>query len=175
MIGPQPEITEPPPSVEQAHDQVRHPLGTDKLGNQDPPRWRQQLPDVAQRLPQVGRRVQHLRRDDHVELVRLETLRARVLFDIQAVVPQERIIPELLLNMGEEMGRQVGEDIFDPVRRQPRRQVRRHAAGAAADLEHTQCPSPGHSLDQHTQGVLNQKVVEPPGKPVLVELLGVGQ
>ena len=97
------------------------------------------------------------------------------MFDVQALVPQERIVSELLLHVAEEMSRQIGEDVFNAVRRQKRHQVRGRGTGTAADLEDAQAPTLGKLFYDHAQGILSDEVVEPPHNPILVELLGVSQ
>jgi len=71
------------------------------------------------------------------------------------------------------MRRQVGEHVFDSIGGQAWRKVRGHAAGPAADLQHTQGPTLRQLLHHDAQDVLDQNVVKAIDNPILVELLGV--
>ena len=113
-------IRKPPPAGQQAEGQIQPAAGLHHLERQQQSRRREQPAAVRERLPEVARRVQHVRRHHQIEAVRLEPLFARVALDVQHPEVQTRLTAaEPFRRRRQEARRHVGEHVVRPPAGQP--------------------------------------------------------
>src|SRR4051794_25669564 len=105
--------------------------------------------------------MQDVRREDHVERMRLEALLARVLLDVEELVADEGHGMELLLCMCEQGLRPVAVDIRRAIARELAQYVAGHPPGPAADLQDPHSAPLGQTLQRARNSLLRQQVVDP--------------
>ena len=152
-------VREAPPAVQLPESEVEPALAAEVLQRHKLARRREQRKTVRQRLVQVARRVQHVRRDHQVVAVQIEALLHRVLLDIQHPVVDGRLgTAEARLRFREEAGGDVRVDVVvTPVRKLGQDRGRRRP-GAGAHLDDPE-PAPGRHPGQERRHRVGQQPV----------------
>ena len=153
-------IVEQPPAFQQSEDQRHEQPGMRQLDEDEHPARPEQLLEAAERLAQVRRGMEDVRRDDQVERMRVKTLFERVTLDIERLAAQERKLCKLVLCMRSEAGRDVGEYILGAMLRQNGKDKARRPAGSAADFQNSQPLSLWKASNHLSNRFLHQKIIE---------------
>ena len=164
-------IREPPPAGQQAEGQIQPAAGLHHLERQQQPRRRQQPAAVRERLPEVARRVQHVRGDHQIEAVRLEPLFARVALDVQHPEVQTRLAPaETFRRRRQEARRHVGEHVVRPPSGQRGQQRFGGSPGPRPDLQHPEAATRRERRDRRRGGFPDRLVHRPQPRRVPVQV-----
>src|SRR5262245_29991003 len=100
--------------------------------------------------------MQNVRRDDHVEGMRRESLLERIFLDVEQLHPAEWICGELLRAVCGEARRHIGVDILHALFRKLGKNVRGCSTCAGTELEDTKRCSSRQLFDASGDGLLNQ-------------------
>ena len=166
-------VGEPPPTVELSEDQV-HPTPAPLVLERYELTGRSEQPAaMIERLVQVLRRVEHVGRDDHVIAMEVETLRNRVLFDIQhAVLDGVPGLAETGLRFREETRRNIRIGVVVTARAKLGEDAGGRRADARPDFDHLEPPPFRQRSDDHLDHVPHHQVRGFPHRRLHIEIAG---
>ena len=161
-----------PPPLQQPERQVQPTLTPQPLHTHQHPRRRQKGTAVRERLPQVARRMQHVRRHHHVVPVRLVPLPHRVALNVQHPVDQRRPpSTETPLRPRKEPRRDIRVRVLDPPRRQRPQHRPRRPTSPRTHLQHTHTTTPGQHPHQTTHHLAHLPIHRPRQRRLVIQRL----
>ena len=166
-------VGEPPPTVELSEYQIHPTPATLVLERYELPGRSEQPPAMIECFVQVLRCVEYVGRDDHVVAMQVETLRNRVLLDIQhAVFDGALVVAETGLRLCEETRRNIRIGVVVTAGAKLGEDTGGRRADARPDLDHLEPPPFRQRSDDHLDHVPHHQVRGFPHRRLHIEIAG---